>query len=62
MPPIKKPNRIESAIKRKPFDFKLGKSQVSPNNNNLNNNNTISEENKEDQSLNNKNKNSHEQN
>jgi hypothetical protein len=62
LPPIKKSNRIESAIKRKPFDFKLGKSQVSLNNNYLNNNNTISEENKEDQSLKYKNQNSHEQN
>ena len=68
LPPIKKPNRIESAVKRKPFDFKLGKSQVTSNDNSLNNNNindnkkindnnynTINEEIKEDQSLNNKN-------
>lgn len=46
MPPIKKPNRIEYAIKRKPFGFKLRKSQVSPNNNNLNNYNINDNNNK----------------
>ena len=37
LPPIKKPFRQESAIKRKPFDFKLNNIN---NNNNDNNNNT----------------------